>query len=44
MDVLLSYSWNVLELALLSEMRQVVKENKEKALPDDASEMQLKLI
>lgn len=34
----------MLELALLSEMRQVVKENKEKALPDDASEMQLKLI
>lgn len=34
----------MLELALLSEMRQVVKDNKEKTLPDDVSEMQLKLI
>lgn len=34
----------MLELALLCEMRQVVKDNKEKTLHDDASEMQLKLI
>lgn len=34
----------MLELALLSERRQVVKDNKAKTLPDDASEMQLKLI
>lgn len=34
----------MLDLALLSEMRQAVKDNKEKTLPDDVSEMQLKLI
>lgn len=33
-----------LELALLSEMRLVVKDNKGKTLPDDVSEMRLELI